>query len=81
MWWPLRREPKPTIEEIIAREPMPPCGAPRTHYEWEMFDGMPCPLCTRKEQDDARAEKQDILAEKIAEAVVRILNGKQPPQG
>ncbi|VTU32081.1 hypothetical protein H4CHR_02938 [Variovorax sp. PBS-H4] len=57
--------------------PMPPCGKPVEHLWWLEEMDLPCPRCARIAVLKSETEREDRLAEKIAEAVARKLNPTQ----
>lgn len=72
MVWPFKRAPRITLDEAIADKPMPPCGRKREHYNL-IFQGVVCPRCAAKEQQEQKMRDEDRLADKIAVRVARIL--------
>ncbi len=72
--WPFKKRQVMTQEEWLASKPMPPCGHKELHYHWEHTVGsFPCPKCTAIREQRAKEEKENRLADKIAERVVKLL--------
>jgi len=55
--WPFKTEPKITLEEYAAQQPVPPCGDSLGHYEWILQIGMSCPKCAKKKRNDVVNER------------------------
>lgn len=77
MFWPFKRLPRMTFEELIADKPDAPCGSKPDHYRWRLIEGMPCPMCTAAKQAAQERERDERMADLIAEAVVRRLSKPQ----
>lgn len=71
--WPFKGKCKTTLEEFAASQPPAPCGDQREHTYWVM-QGWPCPVCAANKQRAEEEATEDRMAEKIAAAVVRLLN-------
>lgn len=63
--WPFKREPKISLEEYAAQQPVPPCGDSLNHYEWVLQLGVSCPKCARKKLDKQKEIDENRMAEKI----------------
>jgi|GEM_PF-6208806 len=74
MIWPFKKTKKITLEEYAATQPIPPCGEPVEHWEWILQIGMSCPMCDGKKRKEQEEIDENRMAEKIAAAVVKILD-------
>lgn len=72
--WPFKRRPVLTMEELAAQQPPAPCGQQTTHWQWELVDGMPCPVCVANRRHAEKQAEQKNLAKMIADEVVRQLS-------
>jgi hypothetical protein len=76
--WPFKRTPVKTIEQIAAEKPPAPCGRQVSHYEWEIGTGVGCPHCAGIRDAARKQRNRELLAEAIADAIVRKLKEWKP---
>lgn len=70
-FWPFRkRKPARLAEEWVKDLPLPECGDPVKHYTYK-YNGAPCPECRRIHAERIEEQRENRLAHKIAEEVIR----------
>lgn len=79
MFWPFKRRPVQTMEQLAAQQPPAPCGQQTEHYFWELIEGMPCPGCLARKQMRKEQAEREQMAQLIADAVVAKLATKPTP--
>ena len=71
MIWPFKKkEPARPIEEWVKDLPMPECGDPVKHYTYK-YNGAPCMDCRRIRAEQIEELRENRLARKIAEEVIK----------
>jgi hypothetical protein len=72
-FWPFKKRPTKTAQELIAEQPPAPCGYQFSHWYWQR-QGMSCQACMANEERAAKlseqAEQEQRLVHLISEAVV-----------
>lgn len=79
MFWPFKRRPVQTMEQLAAEQPPAPCGEQTEHYFWTLIEGMPCPGCAARKQMRREQREREQMAQLIADAVVARLHQKHIP--
>lgn len=70
MIWPFKKRETIPFEEHVKTLPMPDCGDPVKHYTYE-YNGAPCMVCGRIRSERIEEQRENRLARKVAEEVVR----------
>lgn len=82
MFWPFKRRPVQTMEQLAAKQPPAPCGQQTEHYFWTLIEGGRCPCCLAQAQRLREQAEREQMAQLIADAVVAKLATKPiPSQG
>ena len=70
MIWPFKKRETIPFEEHVKTLPMPDCGDPVKHYTYK-YNGAPCMLCRRIRAERIEEQRENRLARKVAEEVIR----------
>jgi len=70
MIWLFKKRETITFEEHVKTLPMPDCGDPVKHYTYK-YNGAPCIVCRRIRAERIEEQRENRLARKVAEEVVR----------
>lgn len=79
--WPFKRKPELTMAEIVKDKPDVRCGDKERHYQWTMFNGMSCPICTGIKERERREQDRAELAKLIAKELAPLLIAPTTPPG